>query len=52
MVAAISATQARNPITLRNIRAVINRCPIGGTPYRVVSALAMVFDDEPISFRP
>src|SRR6516165_236210 len=28
MAAIISATQARNPITLRAIRAVINRCPI------------------------
>src|SRR5262245_38143500 len=39
MAAAISATQARNPITLRTIRAVINRCPIGDTPYRAAPAL-------------
>src|SRR5262245_28230717 len=39
MAAAISATQARNPITLRNIRAVINRCPMSGTPYRAAPAL-------------
>src|SRR6516225_2781034 len=37
--AAISATQARNPITLRNIKAVINRCPMSGTPYRAAPAL-------------
>src|SRR5262249_40774289 len=34
MAVAISVTQARNPIKLRTIRAVINRCPIGDTPYR------------------
>src|SRR5262249_18581443 len=39
MAAAISATQARNPITLRAIRAVINRCPIVDTPYRAAPAL-------------
>src|SRR5262245_66263103 len=39
MAAAISATQARNPITLRAIRAVINRCPIVDTPYREAPAL-------------
>src|SRR5262245_34843020 len=40
MAAAISATQARNPITLRTSRAVINRCPIGDAPYRAAPALA------------
>src|SRR5215831_5563292 len=39
MAAAISATQARNPITLRAIRVVINRCPIVDTPYRAAPAL-------------
>src|SRR6516162_11084708 len=39
MAAIISATQARNPITLRAIRAVINRCPMGDTPYRASRAI-------------